>query len=102
MIRDFILSLVAMFVVEPLQAEFTQRLQAVQAPQAIVRDLATCAQTAAPAIADRVIADWGWGATTAFGLVIGTRTPEAVAAEITPTCGPAVRAARLALTSAGA
>lgn len=93
MIRDFILTLVTLFVIEPFQAQFNEKMAAAQAPQAIVQDLMTCSRQATPAVVDRVMNDWSWAATTAVQLTIGTRTPDAVLAEVTPSCAPAIRAA---------
>lgn len=94
MIRDFIASLMSMFIVEPMQTEMNRLLQQVGAPPAIVRQVTACATAAAPALADKAMGDWWWGATTVAGVWIGTTRPENVLVEVAPTCGAAIGAAR--------
>jgi hypothetical protein len=102
MIRDFILSLVSFFIVEPFQAELNAKLAAAQAPQAIVRDVTSCATAALPVLADRALGDPWWATTTIISVSIGMDSPERVLVEAVPACGPAVRAAQPFLTAARA
>jgi hypothetical protein len=102
MIRDFVLTLVTWFVIAPFQAQYGERLAALGAPQAVLRDLSACAREAAPAAVDRALGDWGWAVSTGVQLAIGARAPEAVVVEIAPSCAPAIRAATPFLRDRGA
>lgn len=99
MIRDFILSLVAFFIVDPFKAELNQKLAAVHAPAEIVREVQRCATSATPILLERAMSDWWWAGTTAISVSIGMITPEQVLVEAAPACGPAVRAAQPFLNS---
>ena len=94
MIQGFFLWLLATFVVVPVQAEWSARLSAAEAPPAVVAQLGQCAAEAGPALAGRAAADPWWGVTVAAGVWLGTRDGMAVLAEATPGCASAVAAAR--------
>lgn len=94
MIRDFFLWLLTMFVIEPFQAEWTNRLSQLGAPPAIVAELGRCATAAGPALANRAADDPWWGISTAAGVALGLRDGLAVVTEATPTCAAAVASAR--------
>ncbi len=48
MIRDFVLNLLAFFIIDPFRAELNQKLAQVQAPAEIVQQVQRCATAAAP------------------------------------------------------
>jgi hypothetical protein len=98
MIRDFLLSLVSFFVIDPFTAELNQKLAAAQAPAAIVRDVRACAVAAAPILLERAMTDWWWAGTTAIAVSVGMTRPEAVLLENAPSCAPALRAAQPFIT----
>ncbi len=87
-------SLVSFFLIDQMQAEMSKRLAAAGAPQAIVTDVASCARVATPALVERASGDPWWAATTAFGIWVGSTTPDAVLVQSAPVCGPAIEAAR--------
>lgn len=94
MIRDFVLSLVSFFVIDPFRAELEQTLAAARAPAAIMQDIEACTRAATPVLLDKAMTDWWWAGTTAVYVSVGMTTPERVLVELVPACGPAVRAAR--------
>jgi hypothetical protein len=98
--QDLIAALVSFFLVQPLQAEMSERLAAARAPQAVVAELATCARAATPLIIARATSDPWWVASNAFGIWVGTRRPEQVLVEAAPGCTGAVQAARPFLAGA--
>lgn len=94
MFADLIASLVAIFLLNPLQASVQGRLEAARAPQAVIRQVTECGTAAAPVLVQRATADPWWAFTTAIGTWIGTTRPEAVLRDAAPACGPAMAAAR--------
>ncbi|WP_046862167.1 hypothetical protein [Microvirga massiliensis] len=91
--QDLIAALVAFFIIDPVQAEMSERLAAARAPQAIVTDAAACLRTAAPLIVQRAVNEPMWAIGTTFELWVGSSQPIAVLLELSPSCAPAVRAA---------
>lgn len=61
-------ALVSFFLIDPLQAEMSKRLETAGAPPTIVADMAACGRTATPALVDRAAGDPWWAATTAVGI----------------------------------
>lgn len=86
--------LVATFLLGPLQANVTEKLESARAPAAVVQQVARCAAEAAPQLVARAGADPWWAVRTALGAWTGTARPEAVLAEAAPGCAPAFLAAR--------
>lgn len=98
MLRDLLLWAVAVFVVQPYQAELEEKLAAVRAPRAVMEAVADCASTAIPALADRAASDPWWAAVTGLKVWTGFIPPEAVLRDAAPACGPAMEAVRPYLT----
>ena len=98
MLDTTLVALVSFFLIDPLQAEISKRLEAAGAPPAIFADVASCARTATPVIVERATGDPWWAATTAVGIWLGSTKPDAVLAEAAPACVPAIAAARPFLT----
>ncbi len=98
--QDLIAALVSFFLVQPLQAEMSERLAAGRAPQAVVAEVAACARAATPLIVARATSDPWWVASNAFGIWVGTRRPEQVLVEAAPGCTGPVQAARPFLSRA--
>lgn len=94
MLRDLILWIVSVVILQPLESEIGRRLTAAGAPAAVVQDVRTCATASLPAIADRAASDWVWTATTAFGVWTGGTSAEAALASAAPACAGALNAAR--------
>lgn len=102
MIRDLFVFVLNIFVLEPFQAEISQRLGRLGAPPAVVREVMSCASAAQPVLVERFSNDPFWAAGTVLRLWLGTRTYQAVLRDEVPACGPALSAAQPYLDSAGA
>ena len=94
MINDLIAFLVVTFLVEPLQSEVMERLDATRAPQQVVQDITACVSSATPVLVQRAAGDPWWALSTSVGVWTGNRSAEMVLREATPGCEAALRAAR--------
>jgi hypothetical protein len=101
MIHDAFLWLLAMFVIDPVMAEFNGRLREARAPQAVIEQVQACATAAPLALAERAAGDVWWGVSTVFSVAIGMTDPKAVIAQATPGCAAAVAAVRPLLAGGG-
>jgi hypothetical protein len=101
MIADFIAWLVAVFIINPVQAEVNQTLERVGAPQQVIADMRACAAVAPAALLDKATGDLWWTATTVTLVGTGMKAPDTVLVEVVPSCAPAVAAARPFLERAG-
>jgi hypothetical protein len=99
MITDLFHWLLATFVLSPIQAEIDTKLQAAQAPRAVVEQARSCLATATPQLVQRAGGDWFWGATTVISVATGLADPVQVLADEVPACRPAVDAMRPFLRS---
>lgn len=102
MIRDAFLSLLSMFVIDPVMTEFNDRLAQLRAPPAVIEQVRACAAAAPMALADRAAGDLWWGANTVFSVAIGMTDAKSVIATATPGCAAAVAAVRPLLAGGGA
>lgn len=94
MFADTIATLFTLFFVEPLDVAIREKLASAQAPQEIVRQVASCAQRGGPILAERTMAEPGWAAATVVRLFLETATLESVLGDIDPECKQAFQAAR--------
>lgn len=94
MINDLIMSLVAMFIIEPFEAEMKQSLQGAQAPAAVMRQVSGCLAAAPGALAREASGDWGWAIGAALKVAVGAETVETVVAGAVPQCATALAAAK--------
>ena len=101
MIRDFFLSLVSMFIVQPFEAELNKKLASVQAPQAVMQQVRACATTAGPALATRAGRDVWWATSTIIGVAVGVTDPQTVISDASPECAAVLAAVRPILNSTG-
>lgn len=99
MIHDLFAWLLATFVIGPVQAEFATRMQAAQAPAAIVSQVQACVTSGTPALVARATNDPFWGITTTISVVAGLTDAKTVLAEASPGCAAAVAAVRPFLDS---
>ncbi len=100
--QDLIAALVSFFLIEPLQTKMADKLAAARAPQAVLTEVTACARAAGPVIVERVTGDPWWGVSTTVQVWLGSATPETILADASPTCRPAIEAARPFLTGRGA
>lgn len=99
MIHDLFAWLLATFVIGPVQAEFASKMQAAQAPAAIVSQVQGCVVSATPILINRASSDMWWGITTTISVAAGLTDAKAVLAESSPACAAAVAAVRPFLNS---
>jgi type III secretory pathway component EscT len=99
MIQDIFSWLLATFVIGPVQAEFATRMQAAQAPAAIVQQVQGCLVSATPILINRATSDMVWGITTTISVAAGLTDAKTVLAGTSPECAAAVSAVRPFLNS---
>jgi hypothetical protein len=94
MIRDVALWLLSMFVIDPVVAEFNERMGDVRAPRAVIEQVKACAAAAPAAMADKAAGDIWWGVSTAISVAIGMTDATAALAKVVPECAAAAGAVR--------
>lgn len=92
MISDMFTSLVASFVVDPMQVEIAEKVQAVRQPLAIVEQAQACIASQGPKLLERASRDWGWAATTAISVSVGFTPPEDLLDSSDPACSDPTQA----------
>lgn len=92
MIHDVFAWLLATFIIGPVQTEFASRMQAAQAPVAIVEQVQACLVSATPALIDRATGDLWWGITTTISVATGLTDAKTVLAGTSPACAAAFTA----------
>ena len=92
--QEFLIAVITALLIQPLQAAIAEKLEAARAPQAVVAQLAGCAETAAPEVIDRAKSDPVWATVSAIRLALGWVRPEALLVEAAPGCGPAAAVAQ--------
>ena len=88
MIAEFIASLFALFVVDPVQAEIEARLAAVQAPIEIVSQARACLGTTGPILIERATGDVWWAGATIVKIATGLTGPAELLDAGNPACAP--------------
>jgi hypothetical protein len=91
MISDLFASLVAFFVVEPLQAEIAERIEHARPTLVIVKEARACIASQGPKLMERASSDWGWAATTAVSVTIGLIAAEDLLDQRDPACANVVK-----------
>lgn len=99
MIQDIFAWLLATFVIGPVQTELANRMQAAQAPAAIVQQVQSCVVSAAPVLVERAADDVWWGVSTVISVAAGLTDAKTLLAETSPKCASAVSAVRPFLNS---
>ena len=94
MIHDLFAWLLATFVIGPVQAELSSKMQAVKAPAAIMQQVQDCVVNGTPALIARATGDPFWGITTTISVVAGLTDAEAVLAGTSPQCAAAIGAVK--------
>lgn len=101
MFQEILASLVSLLIVDPIQANMSERLEQARAPQAVIADVRTCAEAALPGLAQRAMAEPLWVVSTALNVWTGQTAPETILGN-TPQCETALKSARVYLESRGA
>jgi len=78
--------------VDPFLATLTERLAAVQAPQAVMEQVQACGSTAPTALAERAAGDLWWGASSVIGVAVGMSDARMIIAGASPACARVVAA----------
>lgn len=94
MIHDLFAWLLATFVIGPVQAELASKLQAVQAPAAVMQQVQACVMTGTPALVSRATSDPFWGITTTISVAAGIVDAQSVLAGTSPQCAAAIGAVK--------
>ena len=102
MFNELLSILVGVLIVDPLQAEMSERLAKIRAPQAVIADMRACAESSLPKLADRAMNDPLWVVSTTLEVWTGKIAPEKVLGGTSAQCNAAVEAARLYLESRAA
>ncbi|WP_270937927.1 hypothetical protein [Falsiroseomonas oryzae] len=92
---------VASFLLGPIQAEITQRLQAARAPQELVQQVSRCASDALPGLVQRAMSNPAWAVGAVVRAQTGSLQPEALLGDAAPSCPPAIAAVRQHLARRG-
>ena len=100
--QDLFAALVSFFLIQPIQAELTEKLEVARVPQSVIADVTACGRTATPLVLDRVISDPVWSLSSAVRAWTGTTRPEALLLEVAPGCASALSSARPFLEGRGA
>jgi hypothetical protein len=90
-VSEFISYLFAIFVMTPLQAEISDRLQGV-APQEIVQAGRTCLSVEGPRLLEHAQQNWGWAAANALGVSAGLVDPVTLLPEGNDNCRRVIQA----------
>lgn len=93
-IHDFFAWLLATFVIDPVHAEITSRLQAVQVPAEIAQQMQACVMNGTPALVDRATNDIWWGISTSISVAVGLSDAQSVLATASPDCAAAIAAVK--------
>lgn len=88
MIAEFIASLFAFFVVDPVQTEIEARLEAARAPVEIVSQARACLDTTGPQLIERATGDLWWAGTTIVSVAAGLTNPAELLDAGNPACVP--------------
>ncbi len=92
MISDMFISFAASFVVDPMQVEIAEKVQAAGQPVAIVQQAQACIASQGPELFARASRDWGWAATTAVSVLVGFTPPEDLLDSSDPACSDLTQA----------
>ncbi len=88
MISEWIASLFAALVIDPLQADIQQRLEEMKAPVEIVTQAGDCLRTTGPQLIERATGDLWWAGTTVVYVATGLTSPAELLDAGNPACAP--------------
>lgn len=87
MIGEFVASLFASFVVEPVQAGLRERLEEARAPVEVVSQASDCLGTTGPVLLARAGEEPWWAVTTIVSVAVGWQTAAELLDAGNPACG---------------
>lgn len=88
MIAEWIASVFAMLVVDPIEADIRHRLEAMKAPAAIVSQAGDCLRTTGPRLIERATGDLWWAGSTVVYVAVGVTSPVELLDASNPSCAP--------------
>jgi hypothetical protein len=91
MISDIAAWLLALFVIDPLQAELRERLDTANVPVAEVQQSRQCVASHAPRLLQRAGDEPGWAVTTVVGVATGWTAPVQLLDANDPNCSALIR-----------
>ena len=91
MISDIAVWLFALFVIDPLQSQISERLEAANVPVTAIQQSRQCIASHAPRLVERAAQEPGWAITTAVGVAIGWIAPVGLLDSRDPNCSALVR-----------
>ena len=95
MISDIAAWLFALFVIDPLHAEISERLEGANVPVAAIQQSRQCIASHAPRLVERAGEEPGWAITTAVGVATGWTAPVELFDAGDPNCATLVRALKI-------
>ncbi len=90
MISDLIASVFAAIVIDPIQADVTERLNNLGASVEVIQQSRECLATAGPQLLQQAVDDPWWAGTTIIGIGTGWQSPADLLASKGPSCAPVV------------
>ncbi len=91
MISEIAAWLFALFVVNPMHAELSERFNQANLPLEALHQSKQCVATHAPRLLDRAAQQPGWATSTAIGVLIGWTSPSELFERTDPHCAVLVR-----------
>ena len=91
MISDITAWLFALFVIDPLQAEISTRLERANVPIAAIQQSRQCIELHGPRLMERAGEEPGWAITTAVGVAVGWTSPVQLLDADDPNCSTLIR-----------
>ncbi|RXF69216.1 hypothetical protein [Hansschlegelia zhihuaiae] len=95
--QEFVAALLSFFLIEPLQAEMSERFGKRASPEAVA-GVAACIREATPVLIRQASEDPWQTATHVFGIWSGMTPPEDILARTTPGCARAIEVVRSSAT----
>lgn len=86
MISDLFASLVAFFLIDPVEAELRRRLATVNAPPSILAQAQACVADAGPKILQRATDEPAWAIRSSVSIGLGSSNPADILIDISPAC----------------
>ena len=93
MLNSIMFYAVQILLLGPFEAQISDKLAQVNAPDAVISQVKTCASSAMPILIQRVSDDPWWGGRTVVDVWIRRTAPERVIGDAVPACRPAIEGA---------
>ena len=94
MLSSIVFSVVQLLILGSFDTQLCDKLAQARAPGEVIAQVRTCASSAMPILVQRVSDDLRWGISVVAAIWLKGTRPEHVVADASPSCGPAIEAAR--------